>query len=94
MKIDEGKGLVEIPSIRTQGQVQITEQDQYYEQVSSPEIRATQNDVDSDEEEDPEKLAEYKHQLLEWVTKADFTGELNLAELANHKFRIDPDEAA
>ena len=28
------------------------------------------------------------------MTKADFTGELNMAELANHKFKIDADEAA
>ena len=40
------------------------------------------------------QTAKYKAALLEWVTEADFTDEISLTQLANHKFRLDPEEAA
>ena len=56
-------------------------------QVASP-------DLDSDEEQDPAVAQLHKQELLNWVTQADFTGELSLTQLANHKFRLDPEEAS
>jgi hypothetical protein len=37
-------------------------------------------------------VAENKALLLEWVTKADFSKEISLMSLAQHRFRLDQDE--
>lgn len=44
---------------------------------------------DDDEDEDPAKDAFNKQALLEWLTVADFTGEMSLTTIASHKFKLD-----
>ena len=44
------------------------------------------------EEENPQKVAFYKSHLLEWLTAADFTKEVQLQKIAQHKFRLDEEE--
>ena len=51
-----------------------------------------EDEEDLDDADDPVKQAEYKRQILEWVTNADFTREVSLAKIAKHRFRLDDDE--
>ena len=43
----------------------------------------------SDEDDDPKNIALNKQALLEWLTVADFTQEISLTKVANHKFKLD-----
>ena len=56
--------------------------------------RSLSHDPDqfSDDDEDPRARELNKQALLEWVTVADFTKEVQLHKLANHKFKLDDDE--
>jgi len=47
---------------------------------------------DSDEDNDPVKIAANKRTLLEWVVDVDMTKEISLLTLANHPFKLDSDE--
>jgi len=46
----------------------------------------------SDDEEDESAKALNKQALLEWLTVADFTKEIQLQNIAGHKFKLDEDE--
>ena len=54
-------------------------------------VEVAVHEDDSDEDQ-PEIVAENKALLLEWVTKADFSKEISLMSLAQHRFRLDQDE--
>ena len=47
---------------------------------------------DSDYEENEQNIKDNKQKLLDWVVDADFTKDLSLANMANHKFRLDSEE--
>ena len=57
-------------------------------------LKTTRNPADysDDDDEDPRAKELNKQALLEWITVADFTKEINLNKLAAHKFRLDDDE--
>lgn len=50
------------------------------------------SDDEEDGEDDPAKAALNKQALLEWLTVADFTGEMSLTNISNHKFKLDEAE--
>ena len=56
----------------------------------SPE--AFSEDGDASDEEDPRYMAVNKHKLLEWVTEADFSKDLQLHKIAHHRFQLDSEE--
>ena len=41
---------------------------------------------------DPKAEAINKQALLEWITVADFTKEISLTSITNHKFKLDQEE--
>lgn len=47
---------------------------------------------DEESDEDPAKDALNKQAMLEWLTVADFTGEMSLTSISNHKFKLDEAE--
>ena len=47
---------------------------------------------DSSEEDNPAADQLNKQALLEWLTIADFTKEISLMKLAQHKYKLDPEE--
>ena len=53
---------------------------------------ACPDDLSSESDEDPVKIALNKKALLEWLTVADFTQEMSLNKFAMHKFRLDEEE--
>lgn len=46
----------------------------------------------SDEDDRPAMKTKHKAELLEWVTKADFSKEISLASIAKQRFKLDDDE--
>ena len=50
-------------------------------------------DFSEDEDDDTEENRTFNKQaLLEWLTVVDFTKEVQLQKISQHKFRLDPEE--
>ena len=57
-----------------------------------PEGKSPAEFSEDEDPDDPKKKALHKQALLEWLTEADFTGEMSLAKIAAHKFKLDDEE--
>ena len=53
---------------------------------------STEGREEDDDDDAPHMVARHKQQLLAWLTEADFSKDMQLQKIADHKFKLDVEE--